>query len=290
VTESRVALDGRTWAVRQSGDPHGAPLVYFHSTPSCRLEPAFADAVCGELGVRLVCFDRPGYGGSTPQPFGLASVATATAAIADRLGLDRFATLGQSGGGPFSLACAAVLGERVTRAGVTAGAVPFQLMPSAAASRLDDDDRAAIALLPDREAAAAAFARAFEPLRVALQGRDADILAGMRRRGSAGDQRLLDRPETAAVLVASRRASMASGTSGGAWDNVAWVGPWDVDLADVRRPVHLWYGDDDPIAAEGAGQWLADHLPDATLHEWPGGGHLAVVEHVAEVLRTLAAD
>jgi len=289
VTESRVELGGRTWAIRAAGDPSGRPLVYFHGTPSCRLEPAFADAVCGERGVRLVSFDRPGYGESTPQPFGLASVATATAAIADRLGLGRFATLGQSGGGPFSLACAAILGDRVIRAGVTAGAVPFQLMPSAT-SRLDDDDRSAVALLPDREAAAAAFARAFEPLRVALQGRDADILAGMRARGSARDRRLLDRPETAALLVASRRAAMVSGTSGGGWDNVAWVGPWDIDLADVRRPVHLWYGDDDPIAAEGAGHWLAAHLPDATLHTWAGDGHLGVIEHVDEVLDTLLAE
>src|SRR5690242_19524967 len=101
--------------VRQSGEPEGRSVVYFHGTPSSRYEPAFADAAAAELGVRLVCFDRPGYGGSSAAPFGLASVAAATALIADRLELDLFATLGQSGGGPFALACAAVLGDRVTR-------------------------------------------------------------------------------------------------------------------------------------------------------------------------------
>jgi pimeloyl-ACP methyl ester carboxylesterase len=62
VDEQRIEIDGGTWAVRQAGDPVGTPLVYFHGTPSCRIEPAFADDLCAELGVRLVSFDRPGYG------------------------------------------------------------------------------------------------------------------------------------------------------------------------------------------------------------------------------------
>jgi pimeloyl-ACP methyl ester carboxylesterase len=289
VTETRVELDGRTWAVREAGDPDGRPLVYFHGTPSSRLEPAFADDACAELGVRLVSFDRPGYGGSTPQPFGLVSVARATAAIADRLGIERFATVGQSGGGPFSLACAAVLGDRVTRCGVTAGAVPYQLVPGAQ-DRLDDDDRAAVALLPDEVAAAAAFARAFVPLQQAFRAGDAAILSGFRARGSVRDRELLDRPDVAAILVASRRESLVASVEGAGWDNVAWVGPWTIDLADVRRPVHLWYGDDDPVAAADAGPWMRDHLPDATLHVAAGDGHMAVVGHVREIIETLIAD
>jgi pimeloyl-ACP methyl ester carboxylesterase len=214
-------VDGSTWAVRQAGDPDGRPLVYFHGTPSCRLEPAFADADCSELGIRLISFDRPGYGESTPQPFGLASVAGATGTIADRLGLDRFVTLGQSGGGPFSLACAAVLGDRVTRCGVTAGAVPFQLTPGAM-DLLDENDQAAVGMLPDHAAAASGFARGFEGFRAALLGTDQEIGAG-----------------------------------------------------------HV---------PAGAGPWLAEHLPDATLRLREDDGHLGVLEHTREVLETLRGD
>ena len=96
--ETTLELDGRTWVVRESGDPDGRPVVYFHGTPSSRFEAAFADSTASDWGVRVVCFDRPGYGGSTAAPFGLASIAASTGVIADRLGLDRFATLGQSGG------------------------------------------------------------------------------------------------------------------------------------------------------------------------------------------------
>jgi len=287
--DTTVELDGRTWMVRQSGEPEGRPVVYFHGTPSSRYEPAFADAAAAELGVRLVCFDRPGYGGSSAAPFGLASVAAATALIADRLELDRFATIGQSGGGPFALACAAVLGDRVTRVGVTAGAIPFQLVPGALA-RIDDDDTAALALLPDRAAAAARLASGFEGFREALQGPDGPILAAFRARHSRRDNEIVEWPGVTASLLRSMRESMVAGTSGGGWDNVAWIGPWDVDLDEVRRPVDLWYGGDDGRHPPGDAEWLADHLPDATLHLLPGEGHLLVIEHVREILETLTAD
>ena len=102
ITERHVEVGGHTLRVREAGDPGGRPLVYFHGTPSCRLEPAFADRPAAELGVRLVSFDRPGYGESPPVRFSLGSVARDTAVVADALGIDRFATHGQSDGGPFS--------------------------------------------------------------------------------------------------------------------------------------------------------------------------------------------
>ncbi len=114
--------------------------------------------------MRLVTFDRPGYGGSTPAPFRLASIAADAHAIADGLGVARFAMLGMSGGGPAALAAATVPGGRVTRVGVASGAGPFQHVPGALED-LDDGDRVAVALLPrDPAGAAAAFAAGFEPL------------------------------------------------------------------------------------------------------------------------------
>src|SRR6478735_12800814 len=105
VRERQVQVGDHTLMVREGGDLDGKPLVYFHGTPSCRLEPAFADDLAVELGIRLVSFDRPGYGESPPVPFSLASIARDTGLVADALDIDRFATNGQSGGGPFSLAC-----------------------------------------------------------------------------------------------------------------------------------------------------------------------------------------
>jgi pimeloyl-ACP methyl ester carboxylesterase len=118
VAEACIDLPTGGLMVRQAGVPDGTPLVFFHGTPSSRLETSYADELCVELGIRMISFDRPGYGESPARPFSLASIARDTADLADALGVDRFATAGQSGGGPFSLAAAAVLGDRVIRAGV----------------------------------------------------------------------------------------------------------------------------------------------------------------------------
>jgi pimeloyl-ACP methyl ester carboxylesterase len=289
VEERRVEVDGGTLAVRQAGDPQGTPVVYFHGTPQSRLEPAFADQECAELGIRMICFDRPGYGDSPADSFSLASMARQTGALADALGLGRFVTTGHSGGGPFSLACAAVLGDRVIHAGVTAGPAPFQEMPGLL-DVLDENDTKAVALLPDLQAAAAQFAVGFEPFRELGRGSDAEIIAGFRAMASRRDGELLDRPEFGGSLAATFRASMPNGTSGGGWDNVAWVGPWDIDLSAIHQPVFLWYADEDTFCPPGTGEWLAARLPSSTLVVWPGEGHMCVMEHAREILETLVSD
>jgi pimeloyl-ACP methyl ester carboxylesterase len=289
VAESRVDVGGTPLMVRQAGDPDGRPLVYFHGTPSCRLEPAVADVLCAELGIRLVSFDRPGYGESPARPFSLASIAGDTATVADALGIARFATTGQSGGGPFSLACGAVLGDRVTRVGVTAGPAPFHEMPGAL-DRLDDNDTSAVALLPDRTASAARFAVGFEPFRALGQASDQQIIEGFKGMSSPRDRELLDRPELGSALAATIRGAMPYGTSGGGWDNVAWVGPWDIDLDAVRQPVHLWYGGEDTFCPAGTGEWLDERLPTATLVVRAGDGHMGVMEHIREIVETLVSD
>jgi len=289
VEEGRYDVGGGALAVRQAGDPEGSPVVYFHGTPSSRLETSSADDLCAELGIRMVCFDRPGYGGSPAASFSLSSIARDTGVLADALGIGRFATIGQSGGGPFSLACAAVLGDRITRAGVTSGAAPFDRVPELSGA-LDENDRKAVDLLPDAEASAAQFAAGFEPLRGLFSGSLEQIVGGFRSMLSRHDGELLDRPEFAACLAGAMKESLRNGTSGGGWDNVAWVGPWDVDLDAIHSPVHLWYGDDDPMCPPVAGTWLDEHLPTASLVLRPGEGHMGVMEHAREILETLVSD
>jgi len=162
--ETDVDRGGRVVRVRDAGDPGGSVVMYFHGTPGSRLDLGFDEQLAASRGVRLVMFDRPGYGRSTPVPFGLATIAADAHAIADALGVDQFATLGLSGGGPGALAAATVGGGRVRRVGVSSGAAPFQQVPGLL-DELDDTDRAALALLPgDPAAAAAGFGAGFEPL------------------------------------------------------------------------------------------------------------------------------
>jgi pimeloyl-ACP methyl ester carboxylesterase len=288
-TESDVRLDIGVLRVRQAGDPQGYPVVYFHGTPGSRLDLSFGDDMAMDQHVRLVSFDRPGYGGSTPAPFSLSSLAHDTQVIADSAGLGGFATLGQSGGGPFALAAATVGGGRVTRVGVASGAGPFELVPGALDS-LDEIDREARTHLPsDPERAARGFGAGFEKLEHLLRdGDDRAVTAAFESRMSQRDRTLMDDAVIGPSLIASMREGLRKGVQGGAWDNVAWVGAWDIDLGQVRCPVLLWYGEEDLFAPPAHGEWLKQNLENAHLVRRDSEGHFGLVDHLAEVLAALA--
>lgn len=288
MVETEVHRGDRLLRVVDAGDPQGSPIVYFHATPGSRLDMSFAWELAAELGVRLVSFDRPGYGGSTPASFGLMSVARDAEAVADALGLTRFATLGQSGGGPFSLAAGAVLGERITRVGVASGGGPYEKVPGAL-DTLDEGDRAALALLPaDPHGAARGFADGFEPLVASF--RDAtpiEIMASFHESLSERDRVIMQDMRLAHALGESMKESLVQGSSGGGWDNVAWVGPWDVDPTTIACPVLLWYGDEDRFCSPRHGEWLRNNLQDCQLTVRAGEGHLGFMDHTSSMLQAL---
>lgn len=94
----------RVLHVCEGGSPDGVPVVFHHGTPSGRLQAVLGAEAARRQGVRLVSFNRPGYGRSTDTPPGLTSVGLDTLRLADELGVEPFAVLGASGGGPYALA------------------------------------------------------------------------------------------------------------------------------------------------------------------------------------------
>jgi pimeloyl-ACP methyl ester carboxylesterase len=282
-SEHDVRVESVTLRVRESGDPGGQPVLHFHGTPGSRLEMAWADDILADLAVRWISFDRPGYGGSTPAPFSVRSVANMALHVAEHYDLGRFRVTGWSGGGPFALGTAAVAGERVEAVGVIAGAGPFQLVPGAL-DALSEGDRAAEQLLPgDPEGACNGFVTGFE-LTSALESSDA-LYEAFEPSLSDSDRQLWS-IHSEQFLVEMREA-MRQGVLGCGWDNVAWIGPWDVDPTTVRCPVLLWYGTEDRMAPPIHGQWFADNLPNARLNLRDGEGHLQAFAHLPQMLHEL---
>ena len=71
VTDDTIAVrlrDGRSMCYAQYGAPDGVVVVNAHGGLSCRLDVAAADRHAHAAGVRLISPDRPGIGGSDPQP------------------------------------------------------------------------------------------------------------------------------------------------------------------------------------------------------------------------------
>lgn len=283
--ERDVSIGDGTLRVRESGVEDGAPVLHFHGTPGSRLELAWADDLVADAGVRLIAFDRPGYGASTPSSFSLTSVAAMALHVADELGLDRFRTSGWSGGGPFALATAAMAPERVPAVGVIAGAGPFQLVPGALDELSESDQEAERRLPADPEAAAARFRDGFD-LADALSSAEA-LYGYLEPLLCAWDRTQWHAPGRSQALFDDMREAVGAGVSGCAWDNVAWVGAWDFEPTTVRCPVLLWYGSEDRMATPEHARWLDENLPDSRLVTWPGEGHLLAFAHLSEILEGL---
>ena len=111
------------------GDPDGVPCFAFHGQSSSRLMPGwmFPPELLTAAGVRMIGVDRSGYGLSrAPRAAGLADWPGAVGALADHLGLGRFAVLAHSLGSAYALACGPALGDRLAVIVIASGMGPLR--------------------------------------------------------------------------------------------------------------------------------------------------------------------
>jgi pimeloyl-ACP methyl ester carboxylesterase len=266
--------------------------VFFHGTPDCRLAARPGDAAAREAGVRMIAFDRPGYGGSPPAASDHVTVAADVAALADGLGLDRFAVLGMSIGGQYALAAAAVLPERVTGAGVVATpAVVPALDPPLPRDGLDAQGEAFFrrlaagsveANLASMRADFAAYVESVDP----AGADDATLVARLVDGLNELDAALVGEWPAGEVAEMTREALVSP--EGYLRDAAIAFRDWPFAPEAVRCPTHLWYGALDPQAAVRNGTWLAEHIPDARLVVRQDTAHLGTLHrHWPEVLAAL---
>jgi len=285
-SELSVRISGRELCVREAGDRNGRPVLFFHGCPSSRLDLHRGADLATACGIRLVSFDRPGYGRSTEAPFTLMTIARDAVTILDRLGIERVGLLGQSAGSQYALAAAAALGDRASFVGIASGAGPVDLVPGAL-DGLAEEDAAAYALRDDPEAAARLFAALYGPVvELARRADDDELVAAFEPVLADVDVALLREPSTRAGAAANLREALRQGCQGAACDNVNWVRPWGFGIDEVRCPVVIWVGEDDTIPMDNA-YWLRDRL-DATLVLWPGEGHLAYKRHLRDIFEWFA--
>lgn len=264
--------DGREVEYVEYGDPRGRPVVHLHGTPGTAGSGRLLEDAARRSGVRLVAVSRPGYGRSTTTPPGLLSVALDVGELASGLGVDEFAVLGSSGGGPFALAVGAALTNRVHHVLVAAGPGPYHLV---APQLLEPDDVRALELRAagDVDGAVSLLTaqarRGFDSLRLLS---DDEFDQAMRELAPPGETYFDTRPDQRALFVADFRRSIDR-YDGYVRDNLSWLGPWDFDLADVVAPVLLCYGEADAMVPAANGEWLSERLPHATLSIQPDAGH-----------------
>lgn len=281
--ESVSTPDGRTLVVAEWGDPGGRPVFYLHGTPSSRLERPVRPAAL--TGVRLITYDRPGYGGSDPNPGRtVGAVAADVAAIADALGLDRFAVYGASGGGPHALACAALLPDRVERAASLAGPAPYD---TAGLAWTDGMSASNVAEIDAAVAGPEVLAELLAPQRAATLADPASLVEELAAELPSPDSELLRRPDIADALATEFAEAVRIGTAGWIDDDLAFTRPWGFDPAAIAVPVLIWHGGRDELVPAAHAAVLADLVPTATAVTEPEAGHLTGIDRHPHALSWL---
>ncbi len=266
---------GRQLKVREDGDPRGRAIFSLHGTPGSRLlyGPHVADA--RRRGIRLIGYDRPGYGESTPvRGRRVVDAAHDIVAIADALGIEKFGVWGHSGGGPHALACAATLPGRAVAVSCLASPAPADadgLDPFEGLGEANAEDMRLMESDP-----AAWEAKGEEEAKMMREASSEQLLAMLDSLLSEVDRKALT-GELGDFLRAQMAAGLAGGAAGMRDDNLAeGKFAWGFDLTKIHVPVQIWHGRHDKMAPFQNGRWLADHLPRAETHLEPDEGHITL--------------
>lgn len=268
---------GRTLAVEDAGDPAARVVLVHGGTPNSRHLYGRSVADAAGRGLRLISYDRPGYGGSTPHPgYSVADCAGDVRAICAALEIDRLAMWGISGGGPYLLACAALLPDLVAAAASLASPAPYGAEGLDWFAGMEQDDIANNRLLLTDPVAARA--KTDKDREEALATSASDLAQALESFLSPADAAVLN-GEMAEFLTYCDHEGLAPGSQGWWDDSRAHVRPWGFQLSDISIPVLLLHGRQDKFVPFGHGQWLADHIPGVEARLLDDDGHLTLLEH-----------
>lgn len=274
---------GRTVSYARYGDAGGRPVVFCHGFPGSRLQGHYLDRAARARGLLVLAPDRPGIGASTDCACDAVADWVADAAgFADAMGVEGFSAVGVSGGGPYALALAASLGDRVKRAALVSS--PCEL-DSEVLGRLGRFDATALRLAR-RSPRLVRFA-----VRHTIAGKRHNRLGWFRLRLDRGDRATIASPRVSESLSANRAQAMLGGTRALERESVAYTRPWGFDPATVSCPVDIWHGALDRLTPPFMAERLAGQLPGSRLHMVPEYGHFALLPAVVDdVLNELAAE
>jgi pimeloyl-ACP methyl ester carboxylesterase len=285
--EGNIAVgDDRQIGFAEFGDPQGRAVFWLHGTPGARRQiPMEARVYAEQRQIRLIGVDRPGIGSSTPYQYDTVfGFAEDLRTIGDTLGIDKMEVIGLSGGGPYALACAAAMPDRVVAAGVIGGVAPTTGSDAIAGGVMGSVGLRVAPLLQAAGGpiglAASVLIRLIRP----LASPAADLYG---RVSPEADRRLLARPEIKAMflddLLNGSRKQMAAPFA----DVVVFARDWGFRLDEVKVPVRWWHGDHDHIVPFEHGLHVVARLPDVEMYHLPGESHLAGLGRAEEILGTM---
>ena len=286
--EGKVAVGSdRQIGFAEFGDPQGRAMFWLHGTPGARRQiPVEARLYAEANQIRLIGVDRPGIGASTPHEYHrVIDFADDLRTIADTLGVDKMEIIGLSGGGPYTLGCAAAMPERVIAVGVLGGVAPTQGSDGIGGGLMGN---VGLAAAPVLERVGSPLSRVATGLIRLIKPVAEPVLFLYASVSPEGDRRLLVRPEFKAMflddLLNGSRKQLAAPFA----DVVVFARDWGFRLDEVKVPVRWWHGDCDHIVPFEHGEHVVAMLPDAELYTLPGESHLGGLGETEAIMATMS--
>jgi pimeloyl-ACP methyl ester carboxylesterase len=270
-----IAADGRRLRIAEEGDPTGTPVVWLHGSPGSRLIDPAAAARAREKRIRLIGYDRPGYGGSDRLAGrNIADCAADVRSIASALGIDRLAVWGISGGGPHAAACAALLEGLVPAVAVLGSIAPYGAPGLDYFAGMGEMNVEEIQLqLKDPAASRASGA---EHRRELLDADLDSMMESWQSLLSPVDAAVMGR-ELGASLLEQLKEGLRPSDEGWWDDGVAHLGDWGFGLTQIRLPVLVVHGRHDRFVPFPHGEWLAQSIPTAEPMLLEDEGHISLL-------------
>jgi pimeloyl-ACP methyl ester carboxylesterase len=274
--------DGRKLGYAEYGAPQGTPVYYFHGSPGSRLDWKYLDVndIAKRLGARIISPDRPGFGLSDfKRNRRILDWPNDVIELADTMNIDKFAILGISGGGPYALACAFKISERMTAIAICASMGP--------------------ANAPGAASGTAMYIPRKNPLikKLLLMGmamglrKDPDrVISQMKNTFPEVDCLMFNRPEIQKPFMESLQETFHSGTNGYSLESSLYSRPWGFQLQDISMKVRIWHGEDDANVPISVGRSLAETIPNSQAIFLPNEGHLSISpNHIEDIQNVLIA-
>lgn len=274
--------DGRKLGYDEYGIPNGKPIFYFHGSPSSRLECALYvnEELLQRLNVRLIAADRPGMGLSDPQPnLRMTDWAQDVVALADHLQIERFAILAYSLGGPYGLACAFEIPQRLTKVGILSGAALFT--EPDLVKNVNEGTRKFLTLPREKPW----LARLFMWTALSVMPRIAPnrFVAQANTLLPAPDRPIvIDDPEFQKGFIKMVREATRQGIGGAFHESLLTVTDWGFSLQELNAPVLLWHGEADQNIPVEMARYMESAIPNCEAKFYPNEGHLSLFKKNAE--------
>ncbi|HTJ72003.1 MAG TPA: alpha/beta hydrolase [Actinospica sp.] len=281
-----LAPDGRNLTVRELGDRSGAPVFFMHGTPGSRTGPYPRLTLLHHLGVRMIAYDRPGYGGSDRLPLrSVSHAASDVKTIADALGIKHFSVMGRSGGGPHALACAAMMPDRVDRVAVLVGLAPRNAEGLDWYAGMTESNRREYTIA---ESGVRPLAQVIETAAEEIRRDPAKLLRNLGPELPLQDWRVVADNVIRAGLRDNYEAAVSRSGAGWVDDARSFTQDWGFDPADILVPTLLWHGAKDVFSPLSHTRWLARTIPGAIEQIVEDAAHFTAFDAQPSVLSWLA--